>query len=190
MSPGELYQTHSSPCCTSKSQSSRNRNQRRFNPSGIHGRKWEGWVLICYFIELEIDSFAGSGAETSSAARDDEDELILEAIARLPSEKRDRYAVLRRTPSEAQLGNGQLTETIDLHKLIKTDRELLVKKALATNSQDNFKLLSAIKSRLDRVGIEVTTVEVKRWSGRWMRRERFEWVCGPPHGLDPVREDD
>ncbi|CAI0428216.1 unnamed protein product [Linum tenue] len=133
---------------------------------------------ICYFIELEIDSFAGSGAETSSAARDDEDELILEAIARLPSEKRDRYAVLRRT------------ETIDLHKLKKTDRELLVKKALATNSQDNFKLLSAIKSRLDRVGIEVTTVEVKRWSGRWMRRERFEWVCGPPHGLDPVREDD
>ncbi|CAL1368939.1 unnamed protein product [Linum trigynum] len=111
--------------------------------------------------ELEIDSFAGSGAETSSAARDDEDELILEAIARLPSEKRDRYAVQRRTPSEAQLGNGQLTETIDLHKLKKTDRELLVKKALATNSQDNFKLLSAIKSRLDRVGIEVTTVEVR-----------------------------
>ncbi|CAI0399920.1 unnamed protein product [Linum tenue] len=111
--------------------------------------------------ELEIYSFAGSGGETSSAARDDEDELILEAIARLPSEKRDRYAVLRRTPSEAQLGNGQLTETIDLHKLKKTDRELLVKKALATNSQDNFKLLSAIKSRLDRVGIEVTTVEVR-----------------------------
>jgi hypothetical protein len=39
---------------------------------------------------------------------------------------------------------------IDVRRLDRHKRELVVKKALATNAQDNYKLLSAIKERLDR----------------------------------------
>ncbi|CAN0854770.1 ABC transporter G family member 31 [Linum grandiflorum] len=117
------------------------------------------------FFELEIDPVRESFARPSNAesARDDEDELIWEAIARLPSQKRDKFAVLRRSPSERALmqGQQQLTEPIDVRKLDRAGRELVVKKALATNSQDNFKLLSAIKKRLDRVGVQVSNVEVR-----------------------------
>ncbi|CAN1282354.1 ABC transporter G family member 31 [Linum perenne] len=116
------------------------------------------------FFDLEIDPVRESFARQSNAesTRDDEDELIWEAIGRLPSQKRDRFAVLRRSPSEAGLPQGhQLSEPVDVGKLDRAGRELVVKKALATNSQDNYKLLSAMKKRLDKVGLQVPNVEVR-----------------------------
>ncbi|KAF4379162.1 hypothetical protein G4B88_010556 [Cannabis sativa] len=56
---------------------------------------------------------------------------------------------------------GSHRQTIDVTKLDRQGRENLVKKVLATNDQDNNKLLSAIKERLDRVGIKVPNVEVR-----------------------------
>ncbi|OMO90458.1 ABC transporter-like protein [Corchorus olitorius] len=93
----------------------------------------------------------------------DEEELMWEAISRLPSVKRGNFAILKRTPSERRGGEngGSESETIDVTKLDRTRRELLVKKALATNDQDNFRLLSAIKQRLDRVGLKVPKIEVR-----------------------------
>jgi hypothetical protein len=41
-------------------------------------------------------------------------------------------------------------EQIDVRKLNRVYRERLVKEALATNDQDNYKLLSAIKERFNR----------------------------------------
>ncbi|KAL1161231.1 hypothetical protein V6Z11_A07G119600 [Gossypium hirsutum] len=96
---------------------------------------------------------------------------FIDAIARLPSVKRGRFAILRRTPSEIEHsvgaggveGGGETgsTETIDVTRLDRARRELVVKNALASDDQDNYKLLSAIKDRLDRVGIEVPKVEVR-----------------------------
>ncbi|PPS13302.1 hypothetical protein GOBAR_AA07351 [Gossypium barbadense] len=84
---------------------------------------------------------------------------------------RGRFAILRRTPSEIEHsvgaggveGGGETgsTETIDVTRLDRARRELVVKNALASDDQDNYKLLSAIKDRLDRVGIEVPKVEVR-----------------------------
>ncbi|KAM6551085.1 hypothetical protein CsatB_000893 [Cannabis sativa] len=78
------------------------------------------------------------------------------AIATLPSQKCSNFALLRKSPS-GKAG----AETIDVTKLDRQGRENLVKKVLATNDQDNNKLLSAIKERLDRVGIKVPNVEVQ-----------------------------
>ncbi|PON63000.1 ABC transporter-like [Parasponia andersonii] len=105
-------------------------------------------------IEAGTESFARPSNAESVAA--DEEELLWAAIARLPSQKRSNFALLRKTPS----GRGG-TETIDVRKLDRQGRENLVKKALATTDQDNFKLLSAIKDRLDRVGLKVPNVEVR-----------------------------
>ncbi|KAJ4834689.1 hypothetical protein Tsubulata_003590 [Turnera subulata] len=116
------------------------------------------------YFELDIDPVRDSFARQSNAeALEDEDELVWEAISRLPSQKRGTTAILRRSPSEyaARGGEGQRAEAIDVTKLDRANRELLVKKALATNEQDNSRLLAAIKERLDRVGIEVPKVEVR-----------------------------
>lgn len=93
------------------------------------------------YYEVEIEGFA-----PPSNAEEDEEELMWAAIARLPSQKQRNYALLRRTSS----GDEAKTETIDVRKLSRSHRELVVKKALATNDQDNYRLLSAIKERLDR----------------------------------------
>ncbi|KAI4385958.1 hypothetical protein MLD38_003942 [Melastoma candidum] len=115
------------------------------------------------FFELEIDHepLMFSRPSNVESLEEDENELIWAAIERLPSQKRSTTALMRRSPSEQVPGNSNSTETIDVRKLDRSARELLVKKALATNDQDNYRLLSAIKERLDRVGLEVPKVEVR-----------------------------
>ncbi|XVF05337.1 hypothetical protein REPUB_Repub05bG0163600 [Reevesia pubescens] len=125
---------------------------------------------------FEFDLEAGNGESSFhrpsnvETVQQDEEELKWEAILRLPSVKQGRFAILRRTPSEYEGYNNEggennigaiSTETIDVTKLDRTRRELVVKKALATDDQDNYKLLSAIKDRLDRVGLEVPKIEVR-----------------------------
>lgn len=89
-------------------------------------------------IEATNETFARPSNAESVAV--DEEELIWAAIRRLPSQKQSSTAILKSDKSE----------TIDVRKLDRQNRELVVKKALATNDQDNFRLLSAIKERLDR----------------------------------------
>ena len=81
----------------------------------------------------------------AESVEEDEEELRWAALERLPSMKRKNTALLRRTPS-----NSGGDETIDVRKLTRSKRELVVKNALATSEQDNYRLLSAIKERLDR----------------------------------------
>lgn len=106
------------------------------------------------YFELDIDPARESFARPSNAeqVQEDEEELLWEAISRLPSQKRGTTALLRRTSSEYRQngGQGNRTEAIDVRRLDRVNRELVVKKALATNAQDNQQLLSAIKERLDR----------------------------------------
>ncbi|KAH9701690.1 ABC transporter G family member 31 [Citrus sinensis] len=114
------------------------------------------------YFEVEIDGTARESftrASNAESLEEDEDELMWAAIARLPSQKQGNFALLKTTTSRN--GGEAKTETIDVRKLNRSRRELVVSKALATNDQDNYKLLSAIKERLDRVGIEVPKVEVR-----------------------------
>lgn len=115
------------------------------------------------YFELDIDPARESFARPSNAdtVEEDEDQLIWEAISRLPSQKRGTTAILKGISSEYDAQGGKLAETVDVTKLDRAKRQLVVKNALATNEQDNSKLLAAIKERLDRVGIEVPKVEVR-----------------------------
>ncbi|KAF8396936.1 hypothetical protein HHK36_018571 [Tetracentron sinense] len=114
------------------------------------------------YFEADIGTRNDSFARPSNAeaVAEDEDELLWAAIARLPSQKRSNFAILRRSPSESD-GGEEKTETVDVRKLDRFGRELVVKKAFATNEQDNYNLLSAVKERLDRVGLKVPNVEVR-----------------------------
>ncbi|XP_007016113.2 PREDICTED: ABC transporter G family member 31 [Theobroma cacao] len=119
------------------------------------------------YFEFDMEAVGESFHRPSNAeaVQQDEEELMWEAISRLPSVKRGHIAILRRTPSEHERagGGGENggTEAIDVTKLDRARRELLVKKALATDDQDNYWLLSAMKERLDRVGMEVAKIEVR-----------------------------
>lgn len=97
------------------------------------------------------ESFAR--ASNAEALEEDEAELQWAALSRLPSQKRINYAVLRASSSNRQASplNTGTSDLIDVRKLNRTTRELVVKKALATNAQDNYALLSAIKERIDRL---------------------------------------
>ncbi|KAJ1377530.1 P-loop containing nucleoside triphosphate hydrolase [Sesbania bispinosa] len=118
-------------------------------------------------LDFDVVSETGrshSFARASNAewVEEDEEELQMAALLRLPTEKRGNLALLRKPSSEFRNNNtGKVMEQIDVRKLNRFHRERLVKDALATNEQDNYKLLSAIKERFNRVGLEVPSVEVR-----------------------------
>lgn len=99
-------------------------------------------------VEFEADSTFSRPSNADAVALDEE-ELRWAAIERLPSQKRPNFALLKRTASESD-GSRESTDAIDVRKLNRFNRELVVRRALATTEQDNYKLLSGIKERLDR----------------------------------------
>lgn len=103
------------------------------------------------YFEYEMESGRESFARPSNAesVAEDENELLWAAIERLPSQRRTNMALIKPTPSERANG-ADVAETIDVRKLDRFKRELLVNKALATTDQDNYRLLLAVKERLDR----------------------------------------
>ncbi|XP_028784726.1 ABC transporter G family member 31 [Neltuma alba] len=110
---------------------------------------------------LRSESFARPS--NSETLEEDEEELRWAAISRLPSQKRNNFALVRqasRTAGETDDEKGA-DRLIDVRKLNRAHRELVVKQALATNDQDNYRLLSGIKERLDRVQLEVPKIEVR-----------------------------
>ncbi|GAU43515.1 hypothetical protein TSUD_245430 [Trifolium subterraneum] len=108
------------------------------------------------------ESFAFTRASNADTLEEDEQELHWAALSRLPSQKRVNYAVLRASStSNRQPTPENADKLIDVRKLNRFHRELVVKKALATNDQDNYALLSAVKERLNRAGIEVPKIEVR-----------------------------
>nr|XP_027190419.1 ABC transporter G family member 31 [Cicer arietinum] len=122
---------------------------------------------------VEFDVISDSGREHSFArasnaewVEEDEEELHMAALLRLPTQKRVNLALMRKPSSEFRSSSISNTEKnrleqIDVRKLNRVRREYLVKEALATNEQDNYKLLSAIKERIKKVGLEMPSVEVK-----------------------------
>ncbi|KAI7982869.1 ABC transporter G family member 31 [Camellia lanceoleosa] len=98
-------------------------------------------------VESGIDSF--SRALNAESVKKDEDELLWAALSRLPSQKQTNFALLRQTISKLD-GGEERSEAIDIRKLDCFNRKPVVKRALATTEQDNYKLLFAIKERLDR----------------------------------------
>ncbi|KAK9152794.1 hypothetical protein Sjap_000274 [Stephania japonica] len=125
------------------------------------------------FAMITIDGMQRDNSHyNSSSSNDDERDLLWASIERLPSRKRPYFALLNNNNNKITSSDQDLddhnekttmaeTTVVDVRKLDRSRRELVVKRAFATNEQDNYKLLSAIKHRLDRVGLDVAKVEVR-----------------------------
>lgn len=108
-------------------------------------------------LDFEISERGHSFQRASNAewVEEDEEDLQMYALLRLPTTKRMNLALMRRPSSEflnspLSISKRNKMEQIDVRKLNRIYREHLVKDALATNEQDNYKLLYAIKERFKR----------------------------------------
>ncbi|XP_074576204.1 ABC transporter G family member 31-like [Curcuma longa] len=108
-----------------------------------------------YFeIDMEGDMFQrqGSWGMDAPEAREDERELMWASVERLPSVRRQHFAVVQRD-SQSSFSQAQSLpfEVVDVRRLDRAARERVLNKAFATTNQDNYNLLSGIKSRFDRL---------------------------------------
>ncbi|GKV35637.1 hypothetical protein SLEP1_g43882 [Rubroshorea leprosula] len=89
----------------------------------------------------------------SLRAEDDEEALKWAAIERLPTFSRVKKGLLKTE-------DGQTNE-VDVLKLGYKERKNLVERLVRDTEEDNEKFLLNLKQRLDRVGIEIPTLEVR-----------------------------
>ncbi|CAK9229936.1 unnamed protein product [Sphagnum troendelagicum] len=101
-------------------------------------------------------AFRRSSTETEE---DDQEALKWAALEKLPTYNRFHTAILQESPSKQ--GSTDPSVPVDVRKLGQRQRQNLVEKALATDEQDNERLLNRIRQRLQRVGIQQPTVEVR-----------------------------
>lgn len=113
-----------------------------------------------YFEIGSIGSESFARASNAEWVEEDEEELHWAALSRLPSQKRINFAVLRASSSRQPSKENAAENLVDVRKLNRFNRELVVKKALATNDQDNYKLLSAVKERLNRFVVHVSIIVI------------------------------
>ncbi|XP_020221803.1 ABC transporter G family member 31 [Cajanus cajan] len=118
--------------------------------------------MAAFSFDMSSEAGRESFAKASNAewVEEDEEELQMAALLRLPTRKRVTTALMRKESTGNKVG-GEILEQIDVTKLSRFHRERLVNNALATNEQDNYKLLSAIKERFNKVGLEVPSIEVR-----------------------------
>ncbi|TYI55095.1 hypothetical protein E1A91_D11G116800v1 [Gossypium mustelinum] len=98
---------------------------------------------------------------------DDEMELQWAAIQRLPSFKRLRTSLFdhkllnETTKEEEEIKVDRKRKVIDVAELGALERRVFIEKLITKIEDDNLRLLKKLKERIDRVGLEFPTIEVR-----------------------------
>lgn len=108
-------------------------------------------------------SFQFGGEEDVNAddKYDDEEAVHWAAIEKLPSSEKMRASILKEYKDDEQGGQVINSRVVDAGLLTPQERHLLMKKLITDTQQDNGKFLGKLRDRIDRVGIELPTVEVR-----------------------------
>ncbi|KAL0653162.1 hypothetical protein Bca4012_095853 [Brassica carinata] len=103
------------------------------------------------YFDIDVETGGKSFARPLNAETEEQDEEDLRwaAIRRLPSQRQGSHLATLHRSQTSGYADGNVVQTIDVRKLDRSDREMVVRQALATSDQDNYKLLSAIKKQLD-----------------------------------------
>ncbi|KAL1209986.1 ABC transporter G family member 33 [Cardamine amara subsp. amara] len=112
----------------------------------------------------EIGKSMGSSSRSSSSRYEREDDvdeaehaLQWAEIERLPTSKRLRSSLVDNHNEAEDKGK----KIVDVTKLGAMERHLMIEKLIKHIENDNLKLLKKIKRRLDRVGVEFPSIEVR-----------------------------
>ncbi|KAH7863133.1 hypothetical protein Vadar_013734 [Vaccinium darrowii] len=92
-----------------------------------------------------------------SSVMDDEEELKWAAIERLPTYDRMRKGMLKQVMSNGRV----MTNEVDVANLGVQDKKHLMESILKVVEDDNERFLQRLRSRTDRVGIEIPKIEVR-----------------------------
>ncbi|KAG8056467.1 hypothetical protein GUJ93_ZPchr0002g24951 [Zizania palustris] len=92
-------------------------------------------------------------SRTSSSREDDEEELRRAALEKLPTYDRARTAVLA-------MPDGELRE-VNVQRLGALEKRALLQRIAGAVGDDHARFLTKFKERVDRVGIELPTIEVR-----------------------------
>ncbi|TXG71482.1 hypothetical protein EZV62_000061 [Acer yangbiense] len=105
-----------------------------------------------------IDMVVGADSTADDDREDEEIQLQWAAIERLPTFKRLRTSLFEKTSNDELQGKKLVT---DVTKLGGVERRLFIEKLINHTENDNLKLLQGLKERIDRVNVELPTVEVR-----------------------------
>ncbi|KAH9312922.1 hypothetical protein KI387_027957 [Taxus chinensis] len=116
-----------------------------------------------------IENRGIANAFTREGVVDDDDErnLMWAAIERLPTYNRLRTSIMFQSGSEkgnatdVEEGKKKLPKEVDVRKLGSMERKFFIESLFKLTEQDNEKFLKKLRCRIDRVGIEIPTVEVR-----------------------------
>jgi ABC-type multidrug transport system fused ATPase/permease subunit len=105
------------------------------------------------------------GGRSGRHADDDEEALRWAAIERLPTYSRVRTAILSSSAEAAADGGAkprqQQFKEVDVRKLGDGERQEFIERVFRVADEDNQRFLQKLRNRIDRVGIELPTVEVR-----------------------------
>ncbi|CAD6336580.1 unnamed protein product [Miscanthus lutarioriparius] len=142
---------------------------RRMSRSISRGMGMENWGVDDVFLPQHGSrggSRTGGGRSGRGGVDDDEEALRWAAIERLPTYNRVRTAILS-SSTEAdddgrplRQGEQQFKE-VDVRKLGVGERQEFIERVFRVAEEDNQRFLQKLRNRIDRVGIELPTVEVR-----------------------------
>ncbi|KAL2927174.1 Pleiotropic drug resistance protein 1 [Bienertia sinuspersici] len=115
----------------------------------------------------DISKFGGSLRRNSSVWRSQRSEVFSQSTREDDDEEALKWAALEKLPTYDRLRKGILTAShgvgneIDIHHLGFHDKKNLVQRLINVTEEDNEKFLMKLKNRIERVGIDIPTIEVR-----------------------------
>ncbi|KAF2589370.1 hypothetical protein F2Q70_00040098 [Brassica cretica] len=106
------------------------------------------------------DIFSSSSRRTKSV-NEDEEALKWAAIEKLPTYSRLRTSLMPALGEDDIYSNQILNREVDVTKLDGDDRQKFIDTVFKVAEQDNERILTKLRNRINRVGIKLPTVEVK-----------------------------
>ena len=106
------------------------------------------------------DIFSSSSRRTKSV-NEDEEALKWAAIEKLPTYSRLRTSLMPALGEDDIYSNQILNKEVDVTKLDGDDRQKFIDMVFKVAEQDNERILTKLRNRINRVGIKLPTVEVK-----------------------------
>uniref|UniRef100_A0A1J3K186 ABC transporter G family member 36 n=1 Tax=Noccaea caerulescens TaxID=107243 RepID=A0A1J3K186_NOCCA len=133
-----------------------------------------------------LEDIFTSGSRRTQSVNDDEEALKWAAIEKLPTYSRLRTTLMTAVVEDDVYGNQLLSKEVDVTKLDGEDRQKFIDMVFKVAEQDNERILTKLKNRIDRVGIKLPTVEV-RYEHLTIKAEVYSGSRSLPTLLNVVR---
>ncbi|PIA42747.1 hypothetical protein AQUCO_02000299v1 [Aquilegia coerulea] len=106
------------------------------------------------------DVFVNS-SRRSSGVNEDEEALVWAALEKLPTYDRLRTGIMKSFVENETTQDKLFHKEVDVRKLDVNDRQAFIERIFRVAEEDNEKFLSKFRNRIDKVGIQLPTVEVR-----------------------------